>query len=113
MNQLTIDFTSLADASASGAAAAQACIDKAQHNDPEFSAKAERAILAHLQAVGQASGEVLTDVAIANGARPHDQRAMGPVFQSLLRRNLVRVIGYAPRVKGHGCMGAKVYALGF
>lgn len=106
MNQLSLDF-----AREAGHTAARACTDKATKSDPDFVAKAQAAILRHLQTVGTASGEVLTDVAIACGARPHDARAMGPVFQQLLRKNIVRIVGYAPRTKGHGCMGAKVYAL--
>lgn len=111
MDQLTIDYDSLAEASAKGSTAAQACIDKAQRTDPEFSAKAEKAILAHLQAVGQASGEVLTDVAIAHGARPHDQRAFGSVFQSMSRRGLIRTVGFCLRTKGHGTAGGRVWGL--
>jgi hypothetical protein len=84
---------------------------RAQAADPMFAAKAENAILSHLRANGPCSGEALTDIARAHGARAKDDRAMGPVFQKLLRKKLVFVMGYAPRAKGHGCMGAKVYAL--
>lgn len=108
MNQLSINFEAARDA---GEQAAGACLAKAQRADPDFAEKAATAILAHLRAVGSASGEVLTDVAIAHGARCHDQRAFGAVFASLLRKNKVFVLGYAPRTKGHGCMGAKIYAL--
>jgi hypothetical protein len=94
-----------------GERAGNACMDKAKRIDPEFSVKATAAILGHLRVTGQCSGEVLTDVAIASGARPHDARAMGPVFARLLREKRIFVIGYAPRRKGHGCMGAKIYAL--
>lgn len=108
MNQITLDFQSAREA---GEQAATACLTKAQRSDPEFSAKATAAILAHLRAVGQASGEVLVDVAIAHGARCADSRAFGSVFSGLLRKNLICVTGYAPRTKGHGCMGAKIYAI--
>jgi hypothetical protein len=108
MNQIPIDFDA---ARAAGESAANACERKARKINPEFTERAEVAILAHLHTVGQASGEVLTDVAIAHGARPHDARAFGSVFARLLRANRVFVVGYAPRRKGHGCMGAKVYAL--
>lgn len=106
--QMQINFEAAREA---GEQAATACLAKAERSDPEFSAKATAAILAHLRAVGQASGEVLVDVAIAYGARCPDARAFGTVFAGLLRKNLVCVTGYAPRRKGHGCMGAKIYAI--
>jgi len=106
--QLAIDFESAREL---GEQAAAACLTKARKADPEFSEKAAAAILAHLRAVRQASGEVLVDVAMAHGARCADSRAFGSVFSALLRKNLVHVVGYAPRTKGHGCMGAKIYAI--
>jgi hypothetical protein len=108
MNQLAINFEAAREL---GERAGNACMDKAKQIDPNFSVKATAAILAHLRVTGQCSGEVLTDIAIAHGARPHDARAFGPVFARLLKARLVYVIGYAPRRKGHGCMGAKIYAL--
>jgi hypothetical protein len=94
-----------------GERAAQLCFDKADRIDPEFKEKAKAAILAHLRAVGQCSGEDLVDVAIAMGARPHEPRAFGQIFRGLLDKNMIFVIGYGPRRKGHGCIGAKIYAL--
>lgn len=108
---IDFDFTSLAAVSATGSAAAQACIEKAQRTDPEFSKKAEQAILSHLQAVGSASGEVLTDIARAHGAIPHDDRAFGAVFQGLSRRGLIRTVGFCLRTKGHGTAGGRVWGL--
>lgn len=90
---------------------ANACAAKAQRSDPEFSAKAEAAILAHLRVVGQASGEVLTDIAIASGARPHDARAFGGVFQSMSRRGLIRTVGFCLRSKGHGTAGGRIWGI--
>lgn len=106
MDQMTIE-----DAIASGHAAGQRCADKASKADPEFMAKAQAAILDHLRVVGQCSGEVLTDVAIAHGARPHDARAFGPVFLSLSRRGLIRTVSYCLRTKGHGTAGGRVWGL--
>lgn len=94
-----------------GNAAAAACENKARKLDPSFTEKAEAAILAHLQKVGPASGEVLTDVAIANGARHHDARAFGSVFQRLSQRGLIRTVGYCLRSKGHGTAGGRVWGL--
>lgn len=106
--QLALDFTA---ARARGERAGSRCADKAQAADPEFRSKAERAILTHLQAVGQASGEVLTDVAVAHGARPHDQRAFGPIFMSLSRRGLIRTVGFCMRTKGNGTAGGRIWGL--
>lgn len=109
-HQLSIDFDA---ARAAGETAANACENKARRIDPEFSEKAERAILAHLQAVGQASGEDLTLIAKAHGAVPHDDRAMGPVFQRLSRRGLIRTVGFCMRSKGHGTAGGRIWGLGY
>lgn len=108
MNQLPIDFDA---ARAAGESAANACERKALKVDPEFTEKAEAAILAHLRTVGQASGEVLTDVAIAHGARPHDARAFGSVFQRLSRRGVIRTVDFCMRSKGHGTAGGRVWGL--
>lgn len=108
MNQLSIDFDA---ARAAGESAANACERKARKVDPEFTEKAEAAILAHLRTVGQASGEVLTDVAIAHGARPHDARAFGSIFQRLSRRGVIRTVGFCMRSKGHGTAGGRIWGL--
>ena len=85
--QLSIDF-----ARAQGESAGNACLDKAKRvADPLFKEKATAAMLRHLEAKGKASGEELTDAAIAHGARPHDARAFGPVFKSLLTAQQIRV----------------------
>ncbi len=108
MNQLSIDFDA---ARSAGATAAQACTDKAARTCPEFTRKAQEAILAHLHAVGTASGEVLTDVARAHGAQPHDDRAFGAVFAVMSRRKLIRTVGFCMRSKGHGTAGGRVWGL--
>jgi hypothetical protein len=94
-----------------GRTASEACTAKALRNDPAFVQKAQEAILAHLRVVGEASGEVLTDVAIAHGARPHDQRAFGAVFSGLSRKKLIRTVGFCMRAKGHGTAGGRVWGL--
>lgn len=106
MTQLALDFSR-----AQGEAAAAACIAKARRTDPEFAAKAERAILAYLRVAGPAPGEVLTDIARAHGAIPHDDRAFGAVFQSMRRRGLIRTVGFCLRTKGHGTAGGRVWGL--
>lgn len=106
MNQLSIF-----DAIEQGQEAAGRCLDKAQRIDPSFSEKARSAILGHLRVVGSASGEVLTDVAMAHGARCHDGRAFGPVFSGLARAGLIRTVSFCIRSKGHGTAGGRIWAL--
>jgi hypothetical protein len=104
--QMSID-----DAIAAGAQAMTACVAKAERRDPEFSRKAEEAILAHLRVVGRCSGEELTDIARARGAVPHDDRAFGAVFKSLAHRHAIRAVGYCERKKGHGTAGGRIWGL--
>jgi hypothetical protein len=115
MNQLTIDFNSLAAASATGAAAAaaQACLAKAQRIDPEFPEKAKAEIMAHLRVVGQASGEDLVEIAKAHGAIPENgDKAFGGVFLSLSRsKQIVCLRADLPRRHGHGTSGGKLWGL--
>lgn len=89
------------------------CLAKAEDRDPQFARKAEEAMLAHLRAVGRCSGEVLTDVARAHGAIPHDDRAFGAVFKSLAskKRRLIVCVGYCLRTKGNGTAGGRLWAI--
>jgi hypothetical protein len=107
MNQMSIDF----DARQAGETAAVACHDKAVSIQPTFSEVAETVILAHLRANGDTAGEVLTDIAVAHGARPHDQRAFGAVFSRMSRRGLIRTVGFCMREKGHGTAGGRIWGL--
>lgn len=109
MTQKTLDF---AAARSAGDAAGELCLDKARRTaDPLFSAKAERAILAHLRVVHSASGEDLTRIARAHGAVPHDDRAFGPIFASLARCGRIRTVGMCMRTRGHGTAGGRMWAL--
>jgi hypothetical protein len=104
--QLSID-----DAIQAGNHGMSVCLNKAEEGDPKFSEKASEAIVAHLRVVGQCSGEVLTDVARAKGAVPHDDRAFGAVFKSLARRGLIRHVGFCLRTKGHGTAGGRIWGI--
>lgn len=55
------------------------------------------------------SGEELVDACQARGLVPHDSRAFGAVFGTLARRGLIEAVGYAPRRKGHGTSGARMW----
>lgn len=106
--QLDINFESAREL---GEQAANACLAKTHRADPQFSQRAATAILNHLRAVRQASGEELVDIAIAHGAHAHDQRAFGAVFAGLSRRGLIRTVGFCMREKGHGTAGGRVWEL--
>lgn len=106
MTQLTID-----DAIAAGDRGMAICLAKAERNAPDFVEKAEKAILDHLRIVRQCSGEVLTDIARARGAIPHDDRAFGAVFKGLAKRGLIRSIGFCVRTKGHGTAGGRIWGI--
>lgn len=106
MRQLDIE-----DAIAAGNHGMSVCIAKAEGLDPNFTDKAAVAILAHLRTVGQCSGEVLTDVARAHGAVPHDDRAFGAVFKKLARQGLIRCVGFCLRTKGNGTAGGRVWGI--
>ena len=107
--QLTID-----DAIAAGRAGMQLSQDAAERRDPNFSARAQQAFIAHLQAapLHQASGEDLVDAALAAGAVPDDSRAFGGVFLALSRRGVIRCLrSDLPRRRGHGTSGGKLWGL--
>jgi hypothetical protein len=106
VSQLTIE-----DAIAAGDDGMSRCLDKAVKRDSEFTEKATAAIVAHLQVVKECSGEVLTDVARAKGAVPHDDRAFGAVFKSLARRGVIRHVGFCLRTKGHGTAGGRIWGI--
>jgi len=111
--QIAIDFASRAAfARKLGAEAGQRAADKAEQEDPEFRAKALDFIVAYIRQQGEARGEDATNAAVLAGIKPRDQRAFGPVYKTAIKRGLIRVVGYVPRVRGHGSAGGKMYAAG-
>jgi hypothetical protein len=88
-------------------------LDSAERRDPLFKQKAEAAIVNCLRTCKQrrASSEDLVDAARAQGLTPKDDRAFGPVFQSMARRGVIRFVGHCLRKKGHGTAGGRVWAL--
>jgi len=103
--------TDIFQAFEAGIKAMTACFDKASKIQPDFKTIAENAILSHLRAHGEVSGEALTAVAKSSGAVPHSDKAFGSVFKSLSARGLIKKVGYAPRSRGHGAPGP-VWAIG-
>lgn len=79
---------------------------------PEFRARAEAFVLAHLETHGPTSGEELTRQCRDAGLVPHDDRAFGPVYMALSRRGQIVKVGYAPRERGHGTAGGHIWARG-
>lgn len=69
-------------------------------------------IVAFLSYVGcPVSGEDITDAAKKAGNIPHDDRAFGPVYASLLRHGRIVISGTTTRRKGHGTAGGRVYSI--
>lgn len=104
----TLQATTLAAARAAGQLGQHLATDRAERETPNFSARAEAAILAKL-ATGPASGEDLTDHVRASGVEFKDGRALGCVIGSMSRRNLIRVVGTCPRRRGHGTAGGLIW----
>lgn len=119
MNQLQMQFTPLPlaqrvrTARKLGEEAGQRCVDKAEDTMPDFSERALKFIVDHVREKGRVSGESIVLAATAAGIRPPDARAFGPVFKKALSLGLIRVVGFVPRVRGHGSAGGKLYAPGY
>lgn len=107
MNQLAIDFSAPREA---GREAADRCADKAEKVADWDREGASKFILSQLHRHGQMSGEKLTDAAKSVGFRPHDDRAFGSIYQTLVRKNLIRCVGYCEREKGNGTAGGRVWS---
>jgi hypothetical protein len=78
---------------------------------PNFAVSAAEFIVEHLRLNGSMTSEELTDNCKMAGIVPHDDRAFGPVFYALRRKQLIHKIGTALRTKGHGTTGGNVWAL--
>lgn len=96
-------------ARALGEQAGERCIAKAERVADFDREGAGRFILGWLRRHGPTSGETLTDQAKAHGYRPHDDRAFGPVYAKLVRDGSIRWKDFAPRLKGHGTGGARIW----
>lgn len=114
-NQLSVNGAnrqSIAQARAVGLEAGLRSIDRAEAADPKFSEKALAFVVDHIREKGKVSGESATLAAVQAGINPPDQRAFGPIYAMALRRGLIHVVGYVPRLRGHGSAGGKLYAPG-
>lgn len=98
-----------------GAEAAQKAVDRAESEGPGFSERALEHIRTTMQTAApgaQLRGEDIVNAAKVVGIRPPDDRAFGAIFAKAIREGLIAPVGYAPRVKGHGTAGGRVYARG-
>ena len=89
--------------------------DRANIDVPGFSERALAHIEKEMLAAGSSAklrGEDLVNSAKFAGIRPAEDRAFGPVFQKAIRDGLIEPVGYAPRTKGHGTSGGRVYGWG-
>lgn len=84
---------------------------KALSIDPAFIESASAHICGYLRQHGISSGELLTDSCKLAGIRSTDDRHIGCVFRTLLKRGVIRWAGEARRVRGHGSRGGSLYAL--
>lgn len=110
--QLSIDFEtpSLPMARKLGDVGMARALEHAESDEPGFRERAQEFVLAYLAEHGLSSGELITDACKLAGIIPDEDRAFGPIYSKLLRLNKIRVVGLVPRRKGHGSLGAKLYA---
>lgn len=108
MTQLAL---TLDEPRARGDTAAARCLDKAERVSDFDTEGARFYILGYLQKHGQQSGETLTNAAKNAGFVPHDDRAFGPIYAGLVRKNFIRCVGYCERQKGNGTAGGRVWGL--
>lgn len=98
-----------------GEEAANRAADRADCEVPGFSTRALEHIRTTMLAADPAAklrGEDIVNSAKVAGIRPPDDRAFGSIFAKAIREGLIVPVGFAPRVKGHGTAGGRVYARG-
>jgi hypothetical protein len=84
----------------------------AEDNTPAFAERASEFITEYLRTKNcPLSGEVLTMACKQAGIVPHDDRAFGPVYMSLIKRGVIEKSGTVRRERGHGTAGGNTYRL--
>lgn len=96
---------------ATGAAAGEACLAKAERVAAFDSAAARGAILELLADGVARSGEQLVNHCEQLGMVPHDARAFGPVLSRLSRDGLIHTVGFVAREKGRGTAGGRLWQI--
>lgn len=101
------DYVNAAEAREQGHEAAESCAAKAESRGWDSEAAAAF-VLTYLRRHGPTSGEaVVTAASVEHPA--HDARAFGAVFARLARSGAIEAVGYAPRTKGHGTAGTRIW----
>ena len=98
-----------------GQEAAERAEDRANGELPGFSDRALehiRETAARLAPDARVRGEDIVNAAKMAGIRPPDDRAFGAIFCKAIRLGYIEPVGFAPRTKGHGTAGGRVYARG-
>jgi hypothetical protein len=113
MRQFQINFSPEIQAARKlGTEASEKARSKAEEVCPGFSALALDFIACYARENERFSGEVLTYAMKFAGIQPGEDRAFGPIYAKAIRLKLIKVIGYVPRVRGHGTSGGKLYTAG-
>ena len=89
-------------------------LEKHQARNPAFVDTAQPAVLRYLEQHPTATGEEIVDYLKKVGIKPDfckDDRAFGPIFMSLARRQKIVRVGFCPRRKGHAAPGASIWKL--
>jgi len=76
-----------------------------------FGNSAKEFVVQYLNVEKEASGEQITNACKDSGLRPPDDRAFGPVFRSLMIRNVIEKGGTCPREKSRCSTGGHLWRL--
>jgi hypothetical protein len=91
-----------------GREASEACADNA---GPDFQFLAKEFVREFFRTKRMASAEEATLACIEKGIRPHDLRAFGSVYRSLVSEGAIRKAGECSRKFGHGSRGGSIYVV--
>lgn len=86
-------------------------VTHAEERRPSFREDAEEFVISYLRVHGATPGEVLTIECKRSGIVPHDDRAFGAVYLSLVRHRVIERVGTVPRLRGHRTAGGNIWAL--
>lgn len=113
MNQLAIDFHARVHTARSlGREAGKQGLSKAEQACPGFTESALNFIADYARQHETFRGEECTNAMKLAGIRSTDDRHVGPIYKKAAALNLIHIVGYVPRVRGHGAMDGKRYAQG-
>ena len=105
------DLPTVAVATADRDAAIDQVVTHTERDRPTFQREAAEFVIQYLRLYGATPGEVLTIACKRSGIVPHDDRAFGAVYLSLVRQRVIARVGTVPRLRGHRTAGGNVWAL--